>query len=45
MYPGNAEVCDTLDNDCNTLVDDADPGVTDQTTWYLDGDSDGYGSG
>jgi RHS repeat-associated protein len=28
-YPGNAEVCDGVDNDCNTLVDE------------LDGDGDG----
>ncbi len=42
-YPGNAEVSDGQDNDCDTLVDDADPDITGQTTWYLDGDGDGSG--
>ena len=42
-YPGNAEVCDSQDNDCDTLVDDADPDVTDQATWYADADGDGHG--
>ncbi len=42
-YPGNGEVCDGQDNDCDTLVDDADPGVTGQATWYLDADGDGHG--
>ena len=39
-YPGNSEVCDGVDNDCNGDVDD---GVGDQ--WPLDGDGDGYGGG
>ncbi len=37
-YPGNPEVCDGIDNDCNGTVDD---GVG--TTYYPDGDLDGYG--
>ena len=37
-YPGNAEVCDGVDNDCNGEVDD---GVGDD--WAVDGDGDGYG--
>ncbi len=40
-FPGNVEVCDGQDNDCDTVVDD-DP--YDVITWYLDADQDGYGS-
>ncbi|MHC4445082.1 MAG: thrombospondin type 3 repeat-containing protein [Planctomycetota bacterium] len=42
-YPGNTEVCDGQDNDCDNLVDDDDPGCTGQSTWYRDADNDGYG--
>jgi len=40
-FPGNPEVCDTLDNDCNTVVDD---NASDATVWYEDSDSDTYGN-
>lgn len=40
MYPTNPEVCDGLDNDCNTLVDDD---ATDATVFYTDADNDGFG--
>ncbi len=39
MYPGNAEVCDGLDNDCDF---DTDEGV--KTAYYLDADRDTQGS-
>jgi hypothetical protein len=41
IYPGAAEVCDGLDNDCNNVVDD---GAGNCTTYYVDGDNDGWGS-
>ena len=40
-YPGNTEVCDGVDNDCNGSADD---GLT-TYDFYTDGDGDGYGSG
>ncbi len=40
IYPGAAEVCDGLDNDCNGLVDD---NAFDAATWYADTDGDGFG--
>jgi hypothetical protein len=40
-YPGGTEVCDGLDNDCNGTTDD--DSAADATTWYFDGDEDGYG--
>ena len=40
LFPGNPERCDQRDNDCDAIVDE-DP--ADATTWYADGDEDGYG--
>lgn len=37
VHPGVLEVCNTLDDDCNGVVDE---GVT--TTYYPDGDGDGF---
>ncbi len=40
IYPGHAEVCDGVDEDCDGTVDDE---PTDGSPWYQDLDGDGYG--
>ena len=44
IYPGQTEVCNDTDDDCDGLTDDADPGITGQLTWYQDNDGDEYGN-
>ena len=43
IHPGAAEVCDGVDNDCDGRVDDEDPSVSGQGTFYVDSDGDGAG--
>jgi hypothetical protein len=45
VNPGEAEICDVngVDEDCSGLANEADPGVTDIKTWFVDDDGDGFG--
>jgi hypothetical protein len=43
--PGDVETCDGVDNNCDSLTDDADPALdlSSATTWYRDADNDTFG--
>ena len=40
-FPGNVEVCDGVDNDCDEAIDSPDP--IDGSIWYADFDRDSWG--
>jgi hypothetical protein len=44
INPGVAEICDSVDNDCDGDVDDDDSFVTGASTYHRDADGDGYGA-
>ena len=41
VHPGAAETCNAVDDDCDGGVDET--GAEGLTSWYVDGDGDGYG--
>lgn len=41
LYPGATEICDGLDNNCNSSIDE---GLT-FTSYYIDADNDNFGTG
>jgi hypothetical protein len=45
VNPAATEICNTIDDDCDGDIDDADSSVDTSTgsTWYADTDGDGYG--
>ena len=43
INPLAIEVCDNVDNDCDRFVDDEDDSLETATTYYADGDGDGFG--
>ena len=42
IFPFSTEVCNGIDDDCDTLADDADPSSV-GIAWFRDGDGDGVG--
>lgn len=44
VNPSAKEICNSIDDDCDALIDDSDSSVTGQKTYYADSDADGFGN-
>ena len=44
INPDAQEVCNGVDDDCDSTIDDADPSVQASFFWYADSDDDGFGT-
>ncbi|MBM75251.1 MAG: hypothetical protein CMK59_07605 [Proteobacteria bacterium] len=42
--PEATEICDSIDNNCNGLIDDEDSTLSNNNYWFVDNDGDGEGS-
>jgi hypothetical protein len=45
VHPAAVEWCNSLDDDCDGLIDADDPDAVGLSLWYSDADGDGYGAG